>query len=173
MKIKRLLKIFIIFIALALPVVILIYAASKKEDVLKSKHNRKTFTLHDLKLFKKDGSLYPLNDLDADKNTVLILFSPDCDMCREELKNIADHFDQFEQKNVFFIGPNNQETYDFLTNKPYELLKKKNVKMVHDKEGILFKDLKIRSTPAILVFDQTTKIKKIYEGVHPLDSLQL
>lgn len=173
MKIKRMFKIFTIIVALALPVLVLIYAASKKEEVLRSKHTREIFTLHDLKLFNKDGSLYPLNDLDEDKNTVLILFNPDCEICREALKNIADHFDRFEQKNVLFIGPNNQETYDFLTNKPYRLLKKKNVKMVHDKEEILFKDLKIRSSSAILVFDLNDKIKKIYEGVHPLDSLQL
>lgn len=173
MKIKRMLKIIIIFVALALPVMVLIYAASKKEEVLKNKHTREIFTLHDLKLFNKDGSLYPLKEIDKDRNTVLILFNPDCEICREALKNIADHFDRFEQKNVFFIGPNNQETYDFLTNKPYELLKKKNARMVHDKEDILFKDLKIKSSSAILVFDQSARIKKIYEGIHPLDSLQL
>lgn len=159
---------------LTLPILLGLFAFSKKDMLKKRSFQRKNISLDELKFYKKNGTEFDLRSFSGNgKTTVLIVFSKECDLCRMEIKKISDHFEKFANSNVLFIGTNDDATYRFLKQEPFNLLEKKNVKLVHDNEGLLYRKLKIISTPTILVFDKSGKIDNIYEGSHQVKSIFL
>lgn len=173
MKFKKTFILLLLCTILVIPIFVAIFAMSKKDQLIEKKFNRENILLDELKLFKRDGSKYDLTHIKNNKNTILIIFNKDCEICQVELKAIADDFKKFENSNVLLISSNSESTYQFLNKKPYNLLKRKNVQLLHDNENLLYKKMRIRSTPSILVFDRNHRIKNIYEGFHSLDLLEL
>ncbi len=171
MKKKRSLGIVYFLLIMALPLVAVYFALSKSKKLAEGKSSRSNTAISDFKLYKRDSTLYKFEK--SDKNVVMVLFNPGCEICQSAIREIHENFHLFADSRIIFIGPNIKDAYSLLQNQDHDFLAKENVNFLHDPYGSVHVKLKIKSSSAIITFDEAGRIHKIYEGYESIDNIDL
>jgi len=110
-----------------------------------------------------DSSAFTREDLKKNKNTIFIVFSPDCSHCQNEAKMITENIRQF--KNTQFV---------MLTYLPYEEMMAfyKVFRIYNYPQITMGRDTKfffpiyfgVKNLPSIYIYDKNGRFKKSFEG---------
>lgn len=110
-----------------------------------------------------DSTSFTREDLKKNKNTIFIVFSPDCSHCQNEAKMITENIKQF--KNTQFV---------MLTYLPYDemiafykvfrIYKYPQITMGRDTKFFFPIYFGVRNLPGIYIYDKKGHFKKSFEG---------
>ena len=104
------------------------------------------------------------------KPTVFIIFSPDCDHCQRETKDLLSNFDKFKKSQIVMV-----------TYLPYEEMMQfyKDYKIANYPQIIMGRDAKfffpiffnVHNFPSIIVYNKEGKLKDSFEGTVSVDKI--
>ena len=111
----------------------------------------------------KDSSEFTRESLKKRKATVFIIFSPDCEFCQHETKEIIKNIDKFEKAQIIMITDMPyKEMRDFYTD--YKIADYPAFTMGKEAKYYLPMFFHIKYMPAIFVYDKKGRFKKAFEG---------
>lgn len=110
-----------------------------------------------------DSIAFTREDLKRKKETVFIIFSPDCDHCQQETKDLLATIDKFSKTQIVMI-----------TSLPYDQMKLfyeefkiadyPTITMGNDPYYFFHTFFNTRYLPSIFIYDKKGKFKKSFEG---------
>jgi thioredoxin-related protein len=114
-----------------------------------------------------DSTKFAKADLLKKKKTLLIIFSPDCDHCQHEIKDLTAAIDKF--KNIQIVMASwlpYREIQKFYTD--YNIAAYPNITMGWDKSFFLPPFYKFNSLPFMALYDKKGNLISVFEGSVPL-----
>lgn len=117
-----------------------------------------------------DSSIFTKQHLKKNKATVIIIFSPTCENCVEETKELKEKIALFKKAQIVMVSPldfnylkdfykqNNIEQYPTIT-------------MGRDPSYFLGTFYKVRSLPSIFVYNKKGNLVKSFIGSTPVDEI--
>ena len=110
-----------------------------------------------------DSTAFSRDNLHKKKNTIFIIFSPDCEHCQRETQMLTQNISKF--KNTQFV---------MITYLPYDEMKKfyqiykiadyPQITMARDTKFFFPLFFKVTNLPSIFVYDKKGNFKKAFEG---------
>ncbi len=121
-------------------------------------------TIPEFTLYKApDSTAFNREDLKKKKNTIFIVFSPECSHCQHETEMLTENIKQF--KNTQFVMltylPFN-EMMDFYHH--YHIANYPQITMARDTKFFFPIYFRVRNLPSIFVYDKSGHLKKSFEG---------
>ena len=117
-----------------------------------------------------DSTKFVKADLIKNKAVLLMVFSPDCDHCKHEINELITNIDLFKNIQIVMASP-----LDFhLIKTFYELYKiadYPNIIMCRDYSYFLGDFFKVRSFPAIFLYDKKGKFVQTFDGSVPVKKI--
>jgi thioredoxin-related protein len=110
-----------------------------------------------------DSTKFTKADLNKKKNTLLIVFSPECDHCQHETKAITDAINKFKKIQIVMASwlPY-QQIQKFYTD--FNIAAYPNITMGWDKSFFLPPYYKLSSLPFMALYDKKGNLLSVYEG---------
>jgi thioredoxin-related protein len=123
----------------------------------------KLYTVPDSTVFTKDN-------LQKKKATIIIVFSPDCEHCQAETKNITANIQLFKKTQIIMASPLD---FDYIKKfyDEYNIAKYPVITMGRDPSYFLGTFYKIRSYPAIFIYDKKGKLVNWFNGTTPIEKI--
>jgi thioredoxin-related protein len=117
-----------------------------------------------------DSSRFAKADLKKKKKTLLIIFSPDCDHCQQETKDLIAAIDKFKKIQIVMASwlPY-QEIQKFYTE--YNIAAYPNITMGWDKSFFLPPFYKLNNLPFMALYDKKGNLISVFEGSVSLDKV--
>lgn len=110
-----------------------------------------------------DSSTFTKDNLKKKKPTIIMMFSPDCEHCQAETKDITANIKLFKKAQILMVSP-----LDFNVMKQfyidYKIADYPNITMARDPTYFLGTFYKIRSFPSIFVYDKKGKLVNSFIG---------
>lgn len=94
---------------------------------------------------------------------MLLFFSPDCEHCQAETKNLLGNMDALENIRIYFITVDPLEKMRVF-NKYYKLSMYRNIVVGRDYNFTMFKNFDIPTTPVIVLFNKYKQERVIIKG---------
>jgi thiol-disulfide isomerase/thioredoxin len=153
---------FLLIIVTVLIIALLVFYlnSSKKEQY-------SGMTLPEISAFTFDGNLFELDKLDKVKKTVVFFFSPDCDNCEDEIKEIITHKTLFEDKDIRWIFITMDIFKDELSVflKSYPINTMSNAFVILDRRLYYHHLFEVPGAPVVFLFDKSERLSyKIVGG---------
>ncbi|HWA32590.1 MAG TPA: redoxin domain-containing protein [Cyclobacteriaceae bacterium] len=161
-------------IRLILVVTVLAFVActpsSKREDSGKA-HAQvdSTKTLPKISVVTAEGDSVNLSTLNGP--LMLILFTPDCDHCQREAKDISNHFKIFEDYTLYFVAAQTSDVLKEFAIK-YNLTDKSNVVFAQGPIVPVMKLLRPTSMPTILIYNADGELVKRFDGETRVEDIE-
>ena len=128
-------------------------------------------TIPPFRLLKVDSSTYfTKDDLKKNRRTIIMFFSPDCEHCKHQTKDILADFAQF--KDIEIVMATFQpfsEMKDFYTY--FRIADHSNILMGRDEKYFLPPYYKMQSLPYIALYDKKGNYITHFEGNQKVDTL--
>jgi thioredoxin-related protein len=117
-----------------------------------------------------DSSIFTKNDLKKKKATIIMMFSPDCEHCQAETKELTAHMDLFKKVQIVMASPLD---YNYIKKfyEEYKLADYKNITMGRDPSYFLGTFFKIRSFPSIFIYDKKGNYVTSFVGSTPIEQI--
>jgi thioredoxin-related protein len=117
-----------------------------------------------------DSSIFTKNDLKKKKATIIMMFSPDCEHCQAETKELTAHMDLFKKVQIVMASPLD---YDYIKKfyEEYKLADHKNIVMGRDPSYFLGTFFKVRSFPSVFVYDKKGNFVTSFVGSTPVEEI--
>lgn len=117
-----------------------------------------------------DSTLFTKADLKKKKATLLIVFSPDCDHCQHETKELTAKIKQFKKVQIVMASwlPYDQIKQFY---KDYHIADYPNITMGWDKTFMLPPYYKFQSLPFMALYDKKGNLISVFEGTVSLDKV--
>jgi thioredoxin-related protein len=117
-----------------------------------------------------DSSFFTRNDLKKKTATIIMMFSPDCEHCQAETKELTAHIDLFKKAQIVMASPLD---FDYLKKfyEEYKIADYPNISMGRDPGYFLGTFYKVRSFPAIFVYDKKGKLVRSFSGSVPIEQI--
>ncbi|HEY0611208.1 MAG TPA: redoxin domain-containing protein [Chitinophaga sp.] len=116
-----------------------------------------------------DGKTINLKELGAERKTMIIYFSPDCDHCQYEAKAIKAHIDQFAGTVICMITKaTSSQAAEFAAT--YQL-ENELIHIFTDHTGTFYEQFGMVSVPSIFIYDANGNLKKHFSGEVKIESL--
>lgn len=112
-----------------------------------------------------EGNLFTRENLQAGKKLVLIYFSPDCDYCHYEVREIKKNVSLIEKNNIqlLLVSSDTEEMVkDFIA--IYDLDKVGNLTIARDEKDQMNKLFGITGLPMAYIYNTDQKLEKKYRG---------
>jgi thiol-disulfide isomerase/thioredoxin len=110
-----------------------------------------------------DSSTFSKEDLQKDKRTIFIIFSPDCGHCQHFMKELTDSISEFRNTQILMVA-----TVDFVhIRKFYDDFKAATIPFItigRDPAYFLGSYFAARQYPAIYIYDNKGKFVRNYQG---------
>lgn|SRR5690242_5363547 len=121
-------------------------------------------TIPEFTLYKApDSTAFTRENLKKRKNTIFIVFSPECSHCQHETEMLTENIKRF--KNTQFVMltylPFN-EMMDFYHH--YQIANYPEITMARDTKFYFPIYFRVRNLPSIFIYDKTGHLKKSFEG---------
>ncbi len=117
-----------------------------------------------------DSTKFTREDLQKNKSTVFIMFSPDCEHCQHETKALIENIDKFKKAQIVMVEYLSfEQMVKFY--KDYKIENYPNIIMGRDAKFFLPIFFKVESLPAIYVYDKKGKFKKAFSGSVKMDKI--
>ena len=114
-----------------------------------------------------DSTYFTKEDLKKNKPTVVIIFSPDCEHCQAETQELKANIGLFKKAQIIMASP---LEYKYLRKfyDEYEIGKYSQITMGRDPSYFLGTFYKVRSFPAIFVYNKKGDLVKSFSGSTPV-----
>ena len=117
-----------------------------------------------------DSSAFTREDLKKRKSTVLFIFSPDCEHCQHETKELISKINKFKRSQVIMITTQPyQEMVRFY--KDYHIADYSEITMGRDTKFFFPVYFRIQNLPSIFVYNKKGELKKAFEGDVNMDKV--
>ena len=108
-----------------------------------------------------DSSNYSNNNIKKNKPFIIMFFSPDCEHCQKELKELSKNKNKFKNIPILMISPANYaEIKQFY--KDYAVAKMPNITVAHDDNSTMSRLFQLRTFPTMFVYNRTGKMVKTF-----------
>jgi len=118
----------------------------------------------------KDSSIFTKDDLKKKKATIIMMFSPDCEHCQAETKELKAHMDLFKKVQIIMASPLD---YNYIKKfyEEYQLADYPNITMGRDPSYLLGTFFKVRSFPSVFVYDKKGNFVTSFVGSTPIEEI--
>lgn len=110
-----------------------------------------------------DSTSFSNKNLKKNKSFIIMFFSPDCDHCQKEIKELVAYKHELKDIQILMASPSSygavKEFY-----KEYALSEMPNVKLGHDANYALGSIYQLKTFPSIFVYDHTGNLAKAFVG---------
>jgi|SRR5580704_8283269 thioredoxin-related protein len=128
-------------------------------------------TIPPFNLLKIDSSTYlTREDIKKNHRTIIMFFSPDCDHCKHQTKDIMESIDKF--KDIEIVMATYQpfaEMREFYKN--FHLADHPNIKIGRDEKFFLPPFYRIKNLPFMALYDKKGNLLTTFEGTQKVDTL--
>lgn len=110
-----------------------------------------------------DSTAYTKEDLKKKKETIIMIFSPDCEHCIHSTEDLLKHYDLFKNVQIVMGTP---LSYDHIQKfyTDYHIAAYPNIKVGIDNTYFLGQFYNVHSYPAIFVYDKKGNFKEFFDG---------
>lgn len=117
-----------------------------------------------------DSVAFAKADLKKRKATMIMLFSPDCEHCQHETKELQANIDSFKNVQIIMIS---FLDYNLVKQfyEAYHIADYPNITMGRDTKFFLGTFYKIRNYPSIFLYDKKGKLVTNFEGSVPISKV--
>ena len=116
-----------------------------------------SFNIHKI----PDSSSYSNKNIQKNKPFIVMFFSPDCDHCQKELKELMVNKKQFKNIPILMLSPANYgEIKKFY--KDFSVSKMPNITVAHDDNMTLSKLYQLRTFPTMFVYNRMGRLVKTF-----------
>ncbi|GHT02550.1 hypothetical protein FACS189440_05590 [Bacteroidia bacterium] len=117
-----------------------------------------------------DGNVITESSLQKNKSTLFLFFNPDCELCREEIKQIKTNQEAFKSfQIVFFTDLPAESIKFFLTEITFE--PSFNMFFLIDEKEKLITKMEVKGTPESYIYNQNGKLIKRFNGPVKIETL--
>jgi thiol-disulfide isomerase/thioredoxin len=110
-----------------------------------------------------DSTTFTRNDLHKKKNTIFIIFSPDCEHCQRETEMLTQNIDKFKNTQIVMVTYLPWEEMVAFYHR-YKIANYPQITMARDTKFFFPVFFKVRNLPSIFVYDKKGNFKKNFEG---------
>lgn len=128
-------------------------------------------TVPPFKLYRvPDSTVFTKDDLKKKKATLIMIFSPDCEHCQHETQQLTANISLFKKVQIVMASP---LEFDFINRfyEVYELAKYPNITVGRDPAYFLGTFYKVRSFPAIFLYDKKGNFVQAFDGSVPVEKI--
>lgn len=117
-----------------------------------------------------DSTKFTKDDLSKRKATIIIIFSPDCDHCQHEIKELTEHIELFKKVQIILASP---LEYAHLKKfyEDYKIAGYPSIIMGRDPSYFFGTFYRVRTFPSIFVYDKKGKFINSFEGPVPVEKI--
>ena len=110
-----------------------------------------------------DSTSFSNKNLTANKPFIIMFFSPDCEHCQKETKELLAYKNELKDIQILMASPS---SYGMVKQfyKDYNLSAMPNIKLGNDVNYALGSIYQLRTFPSIFVYDNTGKLSKAFLG---------
>lgn len=129
-------------------------------------------SIPDFKFFKvKSGIGFGKEDIKPGRNTIFVLFDPNCGHCQQEAGILAKNYDKLKNVNIYFVSMNDPALMSsFLETFGKELVDKPNVEVLYDRNQEFIQKIHVPNQfPANYVYGSDGQLKSNWEGDKTVD----
>ena len=116
------------------------------------------------------SSFYTNSDLRKHRQTMIMYFSPECDHCKHQTKDLIASMDKFKDIEIvmatYFPFPEMKQFYE-----NFHIANYPNIKLGRDENYQLPSHYIIHSLPFLALYDKKGKLLVTYEGNQKIDTL--
>ena len=117
-----------------------------------------------------DSSIFTKDNLKKKKATIIMMFSPDCEHCQAETKELTAKIDLFKNAQIIMVSPLDfkyiRKFYD-----EYKIADYPTITMGRDPSYFLGTFYKIHFFPSVFVYNKKGKLVNHFEGGHPVEEI--
>jgi thioredoxin-related protein len=117
-----------------------------------------------------DSTKFAKADLEKKTATIIFIFSPDCEHCQHETKELIAHIDLFKKAQIIMASPL-EHAYLKRFYEEYKIADYSNIIMGRDPTYFLGTFYHVRSFPAIFVYDKKGNFVKAFDGSVPVEKI--
>ncbi len=119
----------------------------------------------------KSGIGFSNENLEKNKNTVFILFDPNCGHCQQETSQLSKNYDKIKGINIYFVSMNDPALMaSFLETFGKELVDKPNIEVLYDRNQDFIQKFHVpKQFPASYVYGPDGRLKNNWDGDKPLE----
>jgi len=117
-----------------------------------------------------DSSIFTKNNLKKKKATIIIMFSPDCEHCQAETKELTEKIELFKKVQIVMASPLDFK-YLQAFYKEYNIVNYPNIIIGRDPSYFLGTFYKVRSFPSIFVYDKKGNLVNSFIGSTPIEQI--
>jgi thioredoxin-related protein len=117
-----------------------------------------------------DSTKFAKADLKKNKEVLIMIFSPDCEHCQHETKELIKHMELFKKVQIVMCSPLD---YKYLLKfyNEYQLYQYPNITIGRDDTYILGSFYNIHNFPSIFLYDKKGELVKDYDGSVPVEKI--
>lgn len=117
-----------------------------------------------------DSTRFTKDNLKNKRATIIMVFSPDCDHCQHETKELIKNIELFKKVQIVMASPT---AYPYIKKfyEEYEIAKYPNIIMGRDPAYYLGTFYKIRSFPAIFLYNKKGEFVSAFDGSVPVEKI--
>lgn len=117
-----------------------------------------------------DSTRFTKDDLKNKRATIIMVFSPDCDHCQHETRELIKNIELFKKVQIVMTSPT---AYPYIKKfyEEYEIAKYPNIIMGRDPAYYLGTFYKIRSFPAIFLYNKKGELVSAFDGTVPVEKI--
>ena len=121
-------------------------------------------TIPEFTIYKApDSTAFSRDELQKKKNTIFIIFSPDCEHCQHEAEMITQNIQKFRNTQIVMVTylPYSEMIKFYHI---YKIAEYPQITMGRDTKFFFPVFFKVRNLPSIFVYDKNGNFKKAFEG---------
>lgn len=117
-----------------------------------------------------DSTKFTKADLKKNTATLVFIFSPDCEHCQHETKEIISHIDLFKKIQIVMATP---LEFRFVKKfyEDYQIADHPNITIGTDPGYFLGTFFHVRSFPALYLYDKKGNLVRSFDGSVPVESI--
>ena len=117
-----------------------------------------------------DSTVITKDNLSKKKATIIMVFSPDCEHCQAETRALTAKIELFKKVQIVMASPLD---YSYIKKfyEEYKIADYSNIIMGRDPGYYLGTFYKIRSFPAIFLYDKKGNFVKAFTGSYPVEQI--
>jgi thioredoxin-related protein len=117
-----------------------------------------------------DSSVFTKDNLKKKKATVMMVFSPDCEHCQEETKQLTANIKLFKKAQIIMISPL-EFSYMRKFYNEYKIADYPTITMGRDPIYFFGTFYQVRSFPSIFVYNKKGNFVKAFTGSTPVEEI--
>lgn len=141
-----------------------------RQLVIRKEAAEKIHDIPQFKFYSLSGQNFTQDSVAAGKAVIIIHFSPDCENCQDEAKELQGNISALGDVQVLMIAEADKDEVEKFFG-DYKLAALPQIKPLLDKDGAFFKAFGMVLNPLVFVYDREHKLVKFYKGQTKVDAI--